>query len=141
MANLSNEQANLFRDFYFRTLASLTKPSTLAFALTHNPPSAGTFSNTTDELANAGGYVRQTVTPLDANFSVTSTSGQTFNNTVITFPQANADQGWASGVLITDNATYGTGKVIAWGTLTNPREIKSSDQYTIAVSGVNVQWS
>lgn len=141
MANMSNYLDNQCRDFFFRTQASIVKPSTLAVALTHNIPNGSYTGQTTDEVANAGAYARQVLAPSDSNWSTTSISGQTFNNVALAYAQATADWGPVSGVLILDSASYGAGNVIAWGALTNPRVVLNTDQYTISASGLNVQWS
>lgn len=138
---MSNYLANQLRDVCFRTQASITKPSTIAVGLTHDIPNSSYAGNTSNEVSNAGGYGRQVLTPSDANWSITATSGQTCNNSPFTFPEVITDWGWVSGVVLFDSPVYGSGNALAFGTLTNPKYLSATDQYVIPVSGIVVQWS
>ena len=141
MANMSNYLANQLRDVCFRTQASITKPSTIALALTHTIPDATYGGAASIEVSNAGSYARQVLPPSDANWSTTGISGQTFNNAAFTFPVATSNWGWVSGIMILDSASYGSGNALAYGTLINPTSVASNSQYIIPVSGISIQWS
>ncbi len=140
--NMSNWLENQLRDFIFRTAPTFTKPTVLAIALSSIVPTGTLTGANMNELANVGAYARQTLNPLDANWSIlgVTTSGTVSNASIVTFPQCTADLGWTSGGAILDSATYGVGNPLFWFSLTNPREIKSSDQFTIAVSGLQISF-
>ena len=114
----------------FRT-DTFTKPTVMAIALCKDlPVDADTGALTTKEIANAGSYARQTLNPLDANWSYTQTSdsGTISNLSTITFPAATADWGWISGVALTSSATFGAGNYFLGGALALPKLISNGDQ-------------
>lgn len=77
----------------FRT-GSFTKPTVLAIALcTAAPVDADTGALTGKEVANAGAYARQTLNPLDANWTLPGAAGLTDNALLITFPHRHRQLG------------------------------------------------
>lgn len=94
---------------------------------------AGTFP----EVANAGAYARQSLNPLDANWTAPDgVGGVTANASAITYPAATADWGWIWGVAVMDSATYGAGNMYFHGALSTPKQILNSDQFKFDVSSL-----
>jgi hypothetical protein len=60
------------------------------------------------------------------------------NGTTITFPTSTAAWGTVAGFLIADNATPGTGDVLAYGALTAPTTIASSDVPSFAANSLTI---
>lgn len=88
MANFSNYLEDQIIQHIFRT-GSFTKPTTLAIALLTSAATDSDDGSTITEVANANGYARQSLNPLDANWAATAGgNGQTSNSSAITFPQA-----------------------------------------------------
>ncbi len=134
---LENQLAN----YIFRDQASFAKPVNLAIALCGNVPSGDKTAGNCTELPNANGYARQALTPSGLNWSMnTGTSGLVWNNVAFTWSQASGPWGWASGAMLCDSATYGAGNGIAWGALTNPRDVQNTDQFTVPASSVSFQF-
>lgn len=137
--NMSDYLEDQIRKHIFRT-GSFTKPVFLYLALTSGVPTDSSTGAACGELNNLGAYARQALNPLDANWSAdNTTAGTTYNNTAFTFPQATANWGWVSGCVIVDSGTFGTGNILYWGSLTNPRDVQNTDQFTVPISGVSVQ--
>ncbi|MFY7864496.1 phage tail fiber protein [Roseateles sp.] len=96
---------------------------------------AGTFT----EAANAGNYTRPSVAASLANMAgtqgagttvaSTGTSGQTSNNTVLTFGSAAPSTNWGVvfGTYMLDSATYGSGTPLVWAPLATPKTVNSGD--------------
>lgn len=121
----------------FRT-ASFTKPVDLCVALCKNLAVASdTGALTGKETPNVGGYTRQGVKPLDANWADAGALGATSNLGTITFPVATADWGWISGVAICDSGAYGAGNHIFFGALNTPKLIGSGDQFKMNAGDVS----
>ena len=119
-------------DHIFRT-GSFTKPTTLAIALLTTgavDSDTGAFGGTGVEVPNANGYARQTLNPLDANWAAPSGgNGQTSNVSPIEFPPATGSWGTIVGVAILDNATYGAGNVLFYGTLSTTKTVSNGDTF------------
>ena len=99
---------------------------------------AGTFP----EVANAGAYARQTLNPMDANWTAPDGTGGLTNNVFdITYPQATADWGWVWGLIMLDSATYGEGNPFMYGPLTTPQEILNTNQFKFAIGDMNVTFA
>ena len=102
---------------------------------------AGAFT----EVANAGGYARPTLNPLDANWSATTAgagagTGQTGNLVAITYAAATANWvGTVVGFVVVDSATYGAGNAWFYAMLTTPRTVLSGDTVSFAVNALTVQ--
>lgn len=112
---------------------TFSKPSTLAIALCSGVPVDANTGANLPEIANAGGYARQTLNPSsDSWLDPVGTNGTCYNHTEILFPTASADWGWVSGVAILDSATYGAGNLLIWGALTTPKLIGNGDAFRFA---------
>lgn len=130
MAGFSDYAESGIVSHFFRT-DTLEKPTVIAIALCANiPVDSDTGALTNKELANTGSYARQTLNPLDANWTYTQVgdSGVISNASTITFTAATADWGWVSGVAIVTSATYGAGNYIVGGAITTPKLIGNGDQ-------------
>lgn len=112
------------------------KRGTLAIALTATPPTDADTGASARELPNQGAYARQALNPGFANWTdPVGTDGLVNNLQTVTFPDAQSEWGWVSGVLICDSATYGGGNAITYGTLTTPKYIGSGDAMIVRPSG------
>jgi len=121
------------RAHIFRT-ATFTKPTVLAIALCSSAPTDASTGATLPELADAGGYARQALNPLDTNWSAASaTDGLTDNVSAITFPAVTVAWVAITHFAIVTSTTHGAGNVLFWGTL------KRSDTSAIGVLGVGDQ--
>jgi len=139
MSQASDYLEGQIRAHIFRT-ASFTKPSVLAIALcTAAPVDADTGALTGKEVANAGAYARQTLNPLDANWTAASaTDGLTDNASAITFPTATAAWGTVTHVAICDSATFGAGNLLFFGTLTTPKTVGIGDIFKFNIGDLDV---
>ena len=142
MASMSDYLEGQLRTHLFRT-GSFTKPTVLAVALlTAASADADTGATGGKEVANAGAYARQTLNPLDANWTAaSSTDGLTDNASAITFPVATANWGTITHLWIVDSATYGAGNVLFHGALTSSVIINSGGQLIINVGDLNIVWA
>lgn len=133
MAAMSDYLRGQVLTHIFRT-SSFTKPSTLAIALLTTAADAddtGQFSTGTgNEVANSGSYARQTLDPDNANWAAIS-SGATNNLADITFPTASGNWGTIVAIAITDDATYDSGNLLFYGTLSVSKTVTSGDTFTI----------
>lgn len=124
--------------------ATLSKPTTIAIGLTSIVPGETATGGDCNEVANAGSYARVDVgAPTDGDWDFVDqngpgASGHTQNTAAITFPQATANWGMVSGVVITDNATYGAGNVLFYAPLTSPRDIKNNDQFQFSAGDLDI---
>jgi hypothetical protein len=127
------------RKHIFRT-GSFTKPSVLSIALcTAAPVDADTGALTGKEVANAGSYARQSLNPLDANWTAASgTDGLTDNASAITFPTATASWGTVTHFAICDSATYGAGNMLIWGALTTAKTVGIGDIFKFNIGDLDV---
>ena len=122
----------------FRT-GSFTKPTVLAIALcTAAPVDADTGALTSKEVANAGAYARQTLNPLDANWTAPGVGGLTDNASAITFPVATANWGTVTHVAITDSATYGAGNLLLHGALTTSKVVNTGDTFKFNIGDLDI---
>lgn len=109
------------------------KPATLAVAVTLGVPTDAQTGATLNEVGNANGYARVTLgAPSNSLWSNTNFagvgSGQIHNTAAISFPQCiTANWGTVSGVAVVDNATYGAGSVLVWGSLSTPKNVTVGD--------------
>ncbi len=117
------------------------KPTTIAMALTSDIPVDGQTGATIQEISNAGAYARVNYgAPTNALWSMTA-SGQITNNSAITFPECTSAWGWASGIAITDNSTYGAGNLLAYSDLSPAKLVTVGDTVFVAVSGLQISVS
>tara|TARA_R110000824_G_scaffold269318_2_gene457867 strand:+ start:11412 stop:11828 length:417 start_codon:yes stop_codon:yes gene_type:complete len=116
---------------------SITLPSTGVFiGLTSDYP--GEATPTANELAG-NGYARVHVPTGEFNAPVTAGSGQkVVNNAAITFPQASANWGYASGVIIAD--ALSGGNVFFKGGLTTPRDVLLGDTFRFNTSDLDIKF-
>jgi hypothetical protein len=141
MSAMSNYLESGILNHLFRT-GTFSKPSTIAVALTSNIPDD---TQGYSEVANAGSYARVDVGAPDNGdwdfVDQVSDSGHIQNTAAITFPTATANWGMVSGVVVFDNATYGAGNVLFRGALPSPRDIRTNDQYSFAIGGLDIYLS
>lgn len=126
----------------FRT-GSFSKPSTISIGLTTDIPEDDVTGGSANEVANAGSYARVDVgAPTDGDWDFIDqgpgASGHTQNTSTVTFPQATANWGMVSGVIICDNATYGAGNVLMTGKLNSPRDIQSNDTFSFGAGDIDI---
>lgn len=122
----------------FRT-GSYTKPTVLAIALcTAAPVDSDTGALTSKEAANAGAYARQTLNPLDANWTAPGSGGLTDNASAITFPVATASWGTITHVAICDSATYGAGNLLLHGALTTSKVVGIGDTFKFNIGDLDI---
>lgn len=118
--------------------STFTKPTNICVALTTNNPQDNE-SNIYSEVANAGSYARVPGCSGNAFWKEYIDGEPTYNLQAITFPQASADWGYVSGVIVFDNDTYGAGNALLGGPLTTPRIVLENDQFIIPISGLSLQ--
>lgn len=121
----------------FRT-GTYTKPTTVAIALCSAAVTDSDTGATIPEIANAGGYTRQTVNPGDANWSAVD-DGTTKNVNAITWPVAQADWGTVTYIAMVDSATHGSGNVLFWGSLAGSKVVNNGDTMQIAANQFAIQ--
>mgnify|MGYP001617027087 CR=1 FL=1 len=120
----------------FRT-GSFTKPSVLAIALcTAAPVDADTGALTSKEVSG-GGYLRQALNPLDANWTAPGVGGLTDNASIITFPTATANWGTVTHVAICDNQTVGAGNLLLHGALTASKVVNTNDIFRFNIGDLD----
>lgn len=125
------------RAHVFRT-SSFTKPTVLAIALCTSATADANTGATVPELPNATGYARQTLNPLDANWTaVSSTDGLTDNVTALTFTASGGDWGTISHIAIIDSATHGAGNVLFHGALSASKTIADGDSLILPAGALN----
>lgn len=132
-------------DHIFRT-SSFSKPSTVAVALTGEIPVDGDDGASIDELSG-GSYARVDLgAPADADWNAPTLngpggSGHIDNTAAVSFPQATADWGYASGIALLDNASAGAGNLLMYGPLDTPRDIKNNDTFEIPIGSLDIYLS
>lgn len=137
-----------FIQHIFRT-GSFTKPTTIAIALCSGTVvDTDTGSLLTKELGGGGtpgtppgGYNRQTLNPLDANWTAitqVSGSGHTDNASTITFGPATADWGTVTDIAIVDNSGYGSGNVLMFGKLATSKTVSNGDSLQISAGNLDI---
>jgi hypothetical protein len=121
------------------------QPTTIAIALTTDIPDESQTGVTINEVANAGAYARVDIgAPTDGDWSFmdqVNGSGHVDNVSIITFPTATANWGYASGVAIIDNATYGAGNLLFHSALDNARDIENNDTFSFPANGLDIYLS
>jgi hypothetical protein len=119
----------------FRT-SSFSKPAVLAVALCTTAPTAASTGVTIVEPPSANGYSRQSLNPLDANWTAGGSAGArtVANASVLTFgPVTNSDWLSAGWFAICDSASYGSGNLLFWGTITTPKICQVGDDGAFGV--------
>lgn len=140
MAALSDYLESGLLNHVFRN-ESFPKPSAIAIALTSGVPVDSDTGSTIPELpsginGSGTGYARILLDRTDVSgndywsFSasdLSAGSGLIKNAANRVFNTALLDWGWISGIVITDNADYGSGNMLMHSTLDNPRIIYTGD--------------
>ncbi len=140
MSQMSDYLEGQIRAHIFRT-ASFTKPTVLAVALCTAAPTDASTGATITEVSG-GSYARQTLNPLDANWTAaSSTDGLTDNAADITFPTATANWGTVTHVAILDSATLGAGNVLFWGALDVSKVVNSGDTFKFLAGALNITFA
>lgn len=132
MASMSNYLENKIVDWLFRA-QTYTPPAGLYFALfTANPTAAG---GGTEVSTSSTGYARVNLAPSLTNWAgtqaaasttaSTGTSGQTSNNSVITFGTPTAAWGAITGIGVFDAATGGN--LLFFGALSANKTVNNGD--------------
>lgn len=129
MANATNYLEQMVINHIFRA-ATFAKPNP-AIALTLDIPTDSSFT----EVSNVGtGYARYAIVSGDARWDAPAAAGTTQNAVEFTFDAcAGVDWGTVSGVVITDNAGYGLGSGLLYGTLTTPKLVQVGDTFKFAI--------
>lgn len=141
MSQMSDYLEGQIRAHVFRT-ATFTKPTVLAIALCTAAPTDASTGATITEVANAGAYARQTLNPLDANWTAPDTTGGlTDNASAITFPAATANWGTVTHVAICSSATWGAGDVYLYGTLTVSKVVNSGDTFKFNIGDLDITFA
>lgn len=141
MSQMSDYLEGQIRAHIFRT-ASFAKPTVLAIALCTAAPTDASTGATIAEVANANGYARQTLNPLDANWTAaSSTDGLTDNASAITFPVATGSWGTVTHVAICDSATWGAGNLLVYGTLDASKVVGSGDTFKFNIGDLNITFA
>ena len=121
----------------FRT-GSFTKPTVLAICLCTSAPTDASTGATIPEVTDAGSYARQTLNPLDANWTAPGVGGLTDNASAITFPTATGAWGTISHVAICDSATHGAGNMLYWGALAASKVVASGDVFKFNIGDLDI---
>lgn len=135
----------------FRT-ASFPKPPTLAIALCSGAPvdsdTGGSLVSLGKELRAAGtsqtppgGYARQLLAPLDANWTFqgqVNGSGNVDNASDITFGPATVDWGTVTHVAILDSGVYASGNVLFHGPLQTAKTINNTDTFKFSAGDLDI---
>lgn len=142
MSQMSDYLEVEVRKHIFRT-GSFTKPTVLAIALCTAAPTDASTGATIVEMPDANGYARQTLNPLDANWSAPdATGGLTRNQAAITFgPVTGSDWAAATHVAILDSATWGAGNMLLYGTLTLPKTGTVGDTIVFSIDTLAITFA
>lgn len=143
MGNFSNATESQVLNYLFGTTPP-TRTATLAIAALTDadvPTSASTGQFSTSpgvEVANSNAYARVALSASDTNWTRSLVSGkwQVVNAVTITFPQATGSWGNIQYCAVCDSATYDSGAVIFFGTLTVAKSISNGDTLQIAPGGL-----
>jgi hypothetical protein len=68
-------------------------------------------------------------------------SGLIQNNSTIVFPTALQDWGWVSGIAIVDSGYWGTGNMLMYAQLNNPRIIYQGDSVKFDLASLKIKFS
>lgn len=136
MAALSNVLTTNILTHQFLT-SSWTKPTTIAVALT---TAVSTATGIGTEVSNSNAYARVACNPSTSNWSLSLVSGvETITNVnAITFAVATGSWGTVTSIALTDSATYGSGNLLAFGTLSSSQVISTSNQFIIPAGGLTL---
>jgi len=140
MSQMSDYLEGQLRAHIFRT-ASFTKPTVIAIALLTAAPTDASTGATITEVSG-GSYARQTLNPLDANWTaMSSTDGNTDNASAITFPTATGNWGTVTHVAILDSATAGAGNVLFWAALAVSKTVNTGDTFKFNIGDLDITFA
>jgi hypothetical protein len=142
MSEMSDYLEDTLIGHLFRS-ATFGKPSVVAIALCTTTPvdgDGGDFTAGTGvEVPDANGYSRQTLNPLDGNWTATAGGdGQTDNATAITYTQATGSWGTVQSCAIVDNATFNSGNMWFYSTVDSSKAIDSGDTAEFTTGAITV---
>jgi hypothetical protein len=122
--------------------ATFTKPTVNAIALATASTTDAHTGATFTEVTNANAYARQSLNPLDANWTAaSSTDGLTDNVSAITFPTCTtATWGTVTDVVIADSATFGAGNAFLHGALTASKTVGVGDVFQFAIGALDITY-
>lgn len=114
---------------------SFTLPTTVAVALcTADPTDAGTGASC-NEVANENNYARTDTSGSDWD---ASSGGATANAAAITFPEANGSWSTVTHFALIDNASYGSGNMLAHSILGASKAIGDGDTPKFAIGDLDL---
>lgn len=120
-------------------------PENISIALTSEPPIKSQTGETIVEIPsgvgdNLTGYSRMPIsTPADGDTKWAFELGSGIkNNDQIVFPTALEDWGPVSGVAVVDSDQYGSGNLLMYSALDNPRNIFVSDTVRYSSEGLEI---
>lgn len=127
---MTNNLENYVIDHFFRNSASgYTPAATMRVALfTADPGEAGSMTN---EVANANGYSRQSVT-----FSAAS-GGATSNSGAVSFTASGGNFGTVTHIGITDSATHQGGTMLMYASITSAA-VNDGDTLNFAIGEIDI---
>jgi len=133
--NLSDYLEAQLLNLLFRTQTAW-KPTAIYIALWTATLTDASTGATAGEVSG-GSYARQQVTQLDANWTAPGAGGATDNVNAITFPQATANWGTITDVMIVDTSS-GAGNCLFYGALTAPKTVNSGDTFKFNVGDLDL---
>jgi hypothetical protein len=133
--NLSDYLEGQLLNLIFRTQAAW-KPSAIYIGLWTTTLDDASTGATAGEVSG-GSYARQQVTQLDANWTAPGAGGAIDNVNAITFPQATANWGTITDVMIVDTVS-GAGNSLFYGPLTTPKTVNSGDTFKFNVGDLDL---
>lgn len=142
MSAMSDTTEVLVRAHLYRT-ATWAKPTVIAHALATAATTDAQTGATLTEVTNANAYARQSLNPLDANWTAASaTDGLTDNASAITFPTCTtATWGTVSHLMQADSATWGAGGSWLHGALTASKTVGVGDVFKFAIGDLDVTFA
>lgn len=115
-------------------IASYTAPVSMYLSL-HTTSPTDTGSLVGEASASGTGYVRQTIT--GSMFATDSTTGESTNSAVITFPTITAEYGTITYIGLNDAVT--AGNMVFWGEISEPQNKVVGEAYQFSIGQLSVQ--
>ena len=141
MASMSDFLEAALLNHIVRT-TEFTQPSVMAVALLTtlaDDANTGQFTvGTGVEVSDAGGYVRQDIGSVDADWTAPGADGLTDNVSEIAFPTATGDWGTIVGIALVSSVTYDAGDVFFHGALTVDKIVNDGDTFKIAIGDLDI---
>src|SRR3990167_16312 len=135
MANISDFLEGQLLNTLFRSAAAY-KPSAIYIGLWTATLTDAATGATAGEVSG-GSYARQQVTQADGSWSAPGAGGGTDNAAAITFPQATANWGTVTDVMIVDSAS-GAGKSLFYGALTASKVVNNGDTFKFNIGDLDI---